>query len=182
MAKNSIKKVARVSKKVLKAIEKARRAKARKRKQELRKKRDAFLKPFYSEITGRRYKTEAGMKKAEEKEIEKQKKLIPKIILDAEATLPRDWSGLGYKKNVWPHNYPRGPMRLIFYDIQGNYWGSLYEDSIREAYNREGLDKKMKDGHSLREFITEIMGVEDTDEMVSENEEEEGFEIEVDFS
>lgn len=174
------------TKKQLKALEKARKAKARKRKEELRKKREEFVYPFYSEITKKRYKTEAGMERAEEEWLRKHPPggpLIPKIILDAEATLPRDWSSLGYKKNCWPHTSSRGPMRLIFYEIQGD-WDEIYEDSIREAYKREGLDKKMDDGHSLRNFITEIMGVEDTDEMVLEDGEEEDIfsEFEVDFS
>lgn len=172
------------TKKQLKALEKARKAKARKRKQALRKKREEFLKPFYSEITGRRYKTEKGMKRAEEKyKIRHWDIFYPKIVLDAEATLTRNWSSLGHKKNVWPHKYPRGPMRLIFYDIQGNDWDNLYENSIREAYRREGLDKKMQDGHSLRDFITQIMGIENTYEVVDladYNEEEN--DIEVDFS
>lgn len=164
-----------VSKKILKALEKARKAKARKRKKELREKREIFLKPYYSEITGKRYKTEAGMKRAEIKKlIDLGTDFIPKIVLDAEATLPRSWSSLGYKKNIWPHS--SGIMRKIFYDIQGNDWDTLYDGTIKEAYRRYNLDK-LYGGHSLRNFITEIMGVADTDEYVLDDDE-----IEVDFS
>lgn len=151
-AKTSIKKVAKVSKKVLKALEKARKARARKRKQELRKKREEFLKPFYSEITGRRYKTKAGMIRAEEKIAVPDYSLEDEgddfmLVELAESITPVAWEDMSNLKYRWNHN--SGILSELFYD----YWEYLRSGKLREYYNLHGLDNGDSEGHTLRDFI-----------------------------
>lgn len=158
------------------AREKARRA--REEAREARRRAFEESHPYVSEITRRRYKTEKGMQRAEERYLREHPPIdlgygeeeedgifsYPPLILKAESRLPMDYTSLTTLRNRWSHGKSEDNEHIlgrIFTDLQGD-WTTLEKDTLKRYYD---IYKDNPDimGRTIFTFIREVMGIHEDD-------------------
>lgn len=110
---------------------------------------------WYSEKLDRTYSSEKRMRAAEAAS-ERMKKYG--IINKIENKLPINWSDLKPAKNSrsW-NNSEDSVFYRIFYNHQNHYWEELKTGSVKWYYQTYGMDNGDENGHTLRDFIKDIL-------------------------